>query len=40
MIDLVKDIDGLKAEMEKNQEAMKRAQGAFMGAHAVTLEVL
>ena len=40
MMDLVKDIDGLKAEMEKSQDAIKGAQSAFMGAHSVTLEVL
>ena len=40
MIDLVKDIDRLKAEMEKNEDAMKGAQSAFMGAHSVMLEVL
>ena len=40
MIDLVKDIDGLKAEMEKNQYAMIGAQSAFMGAYSVMLEVL
>ena len=40
MIDLVKDIDGLKAEMEKSKHEMKSATSAFMGAHSVTLEVL
>ena len=40
MIDLVKDIDGLKAEMEKSKHDMKGATSAFMGAHSVTLEVL
>ena len=40
MIDLVKDIDLLKAEMEKTQHVMKGATSAFMGAHSVTLEVL
>ena len=40
MIDLVKDIDGLKAEMEKNQDAMKGTQSAFMGAHSLMLEVI
>ena len=39
-IDLVKDIDGLKAEMEKSKDNMKGATSAFMGAHSVTLEVL
>ena len=40
MIDLVKDIDGLKAEMEKSKDNMKGATSAFLGAHSVTLEVL
>ena len=40
MIDLVKDIDGLKAEMEKSKDNMKGATSAFMGVHSVTLEVL
>ena len=40
MIDLVKDIDGLKAELEKSQDAMKGVISAFMGAHSVIFEVL
>ena len=40
IIDLVKDIDGLKVEMEKIQDAMKDAKSAFMGAHSVMLELL
>ena len=40
MIDLLNDIDGLKAEMEKSQDAMKGSTSAFMGAHSVTLEVV
>ena len=39
MIDLVKDTDGLKVEMEKSQDAMKGAQSAFMDAYSVMLEV-
>ena len=40
MIDLVKDIGGLKAEIEKSKHYMKGATCAFMSAHSVTLEVL
>ena len=40
MVDLVKDIDGLKAEIQKSKDNMKGATSAFMGAHSVTLEVL
>ena len=40
MIELVKDIDGLKAEMEKSKDNIKGATSAFLGAHSVTLEVL
>ena len=40
MIDLVKDIDGLKVEREKSKDNMKGATSAFMGAHSVALEVL
>ena len=38
MNDLVKDIDGLKPEMEKSKDNMKGATSAFMGAHSVTLK--
>ena len=40
MVDLVKDIGGLQAEMQKSKNNIKGAKGAFMGAHSVTLEVL
>ena len=34
MIELVKDIDGLKAEMEKSKNNMKGATSAFLGVHS------
>ena len=40
MIDLVKDIDGMKVKIEKSKNDMKGATSAFRGAHSVTLEVL
>ena len=40
MVDLVKDIDGLQAEMQKSKGNMKGATSAFMEVHSVTLEVL
>ena len=40
MVDLLKDINELKAEMQKSKDNMKGATSAFMGAHSVTLEVL
>ena len=40
MIDLVKDIDRLKAEMEKSKDNMKGTTSALIGVHSVTLEVL
>ena len=40
MVDLVKDINVLKAEMQKSKDKMKSATSALKGAHPVTLEVL
>ena len=40
MVDLVKDINGLQAKMQKSKDQMKGAMSAFMSVHSVTLEVL